>query len=556
MNQPAANQPLPAPLIWGETNVGKQRSHNEDQVYPDSRHKTSLRPPAPQAVQARGYLLVVADGIGGAQVGDTAANFAVRSVTDHYYADPRPLPLDKLLQSAVEVANTNVYNYVRTSPAFQQAGCTLTAAAILGSQLVVAHVGDSRAYLLQDGKLYPLTTDHNVAQMMASGQPLPGGGQGLAGNMLVRSLGAGPAVEVDTKPFMLRPGDTVLLCSDGLHSVVTNDEILQIAAKETPEKGARKLIDLANARGGPDNISVVIARVPGGVAAAAPAGAKSSNRLTALALAVLALLGVLAVMLFALNRHGGPDSGPGATTETVVVSVAGADTATLALATETASVPPAAGDTPISASTPAAIAAVPTEASTLTPTRLPTATPLAETPTPARPPTATPRPPATPTPAISPQPTGGTVLTFAPRLLAPPNGLEQRNEVVLQWDHDGLKPGQQYRVDLRTDRNQEPQTLPLSSEGTSLLVRFDDTPQFFKDDNTTYFWRVVVVNTASGIGASKPSEEWRFVMRRDLPQQSTPARQTPEPQTPEPQTPEPQTPEPQTPEPPKTPPSP
>jgi serine/threonine protein phosphatase PrpC/outer membrane biosynthesis protein TonB len=531
MNQPVPSQPLPIPTIWGESNVGKQRTHNEDQVYPDTRHKTSLRPPTPQAVQARGYLLVVADGIGGAQVGDTAANFAVRAVTDHYYADPRAMSLDRLLQSAVEIANTNVYNYVRTSPAFQQAGCTLTAAAIRGSELVVAHVGDSRAYLLQDGKINRLTRDHNVAEMMASGQPLPGGGQGLAGNMLVRSLGAGPAVEVDIYRPILKPGDTVLLCSDGLHGVVSDEEIRQIASRETPEKGARKLIDLANARGGPDNISVVIARVPG--SAAAPAGDKSSHRITALALAALALVGVLAVMLFAIDRLGG-NGGVAATTATVAVVAALPSPETTTPAT-------AASTQPTETATPSAATVSPSGAATDTPTagRSPTSTPAATD-------TSTPRPTNTPRPAQQPPvipPPQPPASNLAPRLTAPVEGSEQRGTVTLQWAYDrGLQPGQTFQVDLRTEHNQPARILSLpASTGLTLQVRFDDHPNFFKDDNATYFWSVVVMN-ANGPLRNMRSEERRFVLKRDLPAAS--ATDTPQPPPVEPPTVEPPTPTP------------
>ncbi|MCB0198990.1 MAG: protein phosphatase 2C domain-containing protein [Anaerolineae bacterium] len=533
---------LAAPLIWGETNVGKQRNHNEDQVYPDTRHKTSLRPPTPDAVQARGYLLVVADGIGGAQVGDTAANFAVRTVTDHYYADPRPLSLDKLLQSAVELANTSVYNYVRNSPAITQAGCTLTAAAIRGNELNVAHVGDSRAYLIQEGVLYPLTTDHNVAQMIASGQQLPGG-QPLAGNMLARSLGAGPTVAVDTRRFMLKPGDTVLLCSDGLHGVVSNDEIKQIAASETPEKGARKLIDLANARGGPDNISVVIARIPGSAApAAAAAGGARSNRITALAIAVLALAAVLVLMLFALNsfRDGEP-----ATTPTVI---AGVDTATPdASASGSAAVDAAA--------TSMAVAGSPSD--TPQPTNPPQTATQAAT---ARPPTATPIPSLTPTvrPTNTPIPSNPVIviptlsrptqtnLSPSPVIVAPPEGSEQRDKVTLQWSFDRtLLPNQQFLVTLRTDANQQPPSLILQTRERSIEVPFIQNSEFFKEDGTTYYWKVVVIENG-GRQVSQPSTESTFVLKRELPQppgsgqppEETPTTQ-PEPPTltPEPPTP-------------------
>jgi len=133
-------------------------------------------------------------------------------------------------------------------------------------------------------------------------------------------------------------------------------------------------------------------------------------------------------------------------------------------------------------------------------------------------------------------------------LSGPPNGSEQRNQVLLQWTHGGLRPGQQYRINLRTENVQDPKTMSLFSAGTSLLVRYDQNEEyarFFKDDGSTFFWSVVVVN-ANGPLENLRSGEWRFVMRRDLP---PPALPTPEPPTPEPPTPEPPTPEPPTPTP-------
>lgn len=482
---------------------------------------------------------MVADGIGGAQVGDTAANFAVRTVADHYYADPRPLSLDKLLQSAVELANTSVYNYVRNSPAITQAGCTLTAAAIRGNELNVAHVGDSRAYLIQEGVLYPLTTDHNVAQMIASGQQLPGG-QPLAGNMLARSLGAGPTVAVDTRRFMLKPGDTVLLCSDGLHGVVSNDEINQIAASETPEKGARKLIDLANARGGPDNISVVIARIPGGAApAAAAAGGARSNRITALAIAVLALAAVLVLLLFALNRmsNNGPELASTSPVETsaqiasvdtdtpdvsVVASTAVDGTATSMAVTISPSDTPQPTN-PAQAETSATLNTRPTSTALPAPTDTPTL----------RPPTRTP----ITTPSTGPPtPTPGQIGLFRPpQLLDPPKDSEQSAGTVnLVWRIDStLLADQQFLVTLRTEANQPNRTLALpQTREQNIVVRFDQDPEFFKEDRTRYFWKVVVIGN-DGQPKSELSAELTFVLRTQASQSSPPEPPTSTPEPPQ-----------------------
>lgn len=185
---------------------------------------------------------------------------------------------------------------------------------------------------------------------------------------------------------------------------------------------------------------------------------------------------------------------------------------------------------------PTATGETPGRGTTPTEGRPPTSTP-ALTDTPTAPPTRTPTPTrsqATPTPT-KPPPSGSAAPVIAPTLQSPPNGSEQRNEVTLQWSHDGLRVNQQYRVDLRTDYNQPEKALYLISPGTSLQVRFDQYPQFFKDDGTTFFWSVVVIS-ADGNVASGRSEEWGFVLRRAIPPPApeTPVLPTPEPPTPTP----------------------
>jgi protein phosphatase len=143
-------------------------------------------------------------------------------------------------------------------------GTTCTAVAVRGTELYIAHVGDSRAYLVRERRVRQLTSDHSlVAQLVASGQMSRESARtDPRRNVVTRSVGAAQTVEVDSIRFdeRLRPGDTVLVCSDGLHGQVTEEEIARLASNESLERGCQELIALANQRGGPDNITVAMAR--------------------------------------------------------------------------------------------------------------------------------------------------------------------------------------------------------------------------------------------------------------------------------------------------------
>src|SRR5262249_23250846 len=147
-------------------------------------------------------------------------------------------------------------------------GTTCTALVLRGSDAYLAHVGDSRAYLIQDGAIRQLTRDHSlVAQLVREGQLTPDQAKvDPRRNVVTRSVGVGPHVEIDAEhePGLLRPGDPVLVCSDGLHGVVADEELKAAASGPDLAQDCRDVIRLANQRGGPDNITVVLARVAAG----------------------------------------------------------------------------------------------------------------------------------------------------------------------------------------------------------------------------------------------------------------------------------------------------
>lgn len=303
-------QPTPPPAdlpveVWGATDKGREREGNEDAIYPHSGSVTGFVPNAERVAQ-RGRMLVVADGVGGGMSGRQASRLAADAAVERYYDLSGPdLGVD--LRTAVETANAALYHYLQSTNA-ANAGSTMAAAVIHGNTLYVANVGDSRVYLLRGGKAYQLTNDHTLTQQKLS-QGLISAEKALTDpdrNVLTRSLGTRPTVQVDLfPPQRLHAGDVVLVCSDGLVDMLTDEEIVRLVANRTPKRAAQRLIAAANHRGGFDNISVVIARVGGAGAAAGPAkgvsGLLSSlGQLSAKQKVILAVLAALVVLTFCL----------------------------------------------------------------------------------------------------------------------------------------------------------------------------------------------------------------------------------------------------------------
>jgi len=402
--------------VWGTTDRGRVREGNEDTVFPHNDARTYTFEPKPEQLRQKGQLLLVADGVGGARAGSEASRWVRRVVVERYYDSPDPNPFSAL-PAVIEQANAALYQYIQ-STGLPDAGSTIVAAVIFQNLLYVAHVGDSRAYLVRQGKAYPLTRDHTLTELklqrglITPEQALTDPDRGV----LVRSMGAAPTVQVEVlqQPVPLAPGDVVLLCSDGLTDVLSDEDIARFVNGRSLREVARRLIAEANRRGGPDNISVVLARVGGKaapvpkVARPRPAGSRaaplqgftSSQKRVLLALAValaVVLCGLAAVLAWTAytgNRGGG---GPGATA-----------TPTSAL-TATMLPGPGAQATATPTGEPGRPTSTPSPVPTLTSTRRPTSTPVptpTSTPT-RRPPTPTFTPTPTPTPTPTEAPSGG-----------------------------------------------------------------------------------------------------------------------------------------------------
>ncbi|MGQ9467910.1 MAG: PP2C family protein-serine/threonine phosphatase, partial [Anaerolineae bacterium] len=299
--------PSPIPLeIWGATDKGRQREGNEDAIYPHSGAGTFPFQPDPTRLAYMGQVMLVADGVGGGGSGSEASRWVRRVAVERYYDFPPNGNPGYNLQQAVLQANAALYQYIQSTGA-RDAGSTIVAAVVYGDILYVAHVGDSRAYLFRNGQVDRITRDHTLAQQKYDmGQiTLQQLETDPDRSVLTRSMGISPTVAVDLNHRRLSPGDVILLCSDGLTDVVWEEEIAHIVQKYPPRRAAQELIKLANRRGGPDNISVVIAQVGG--RAAAPARARPTRRRAGAGLAALAgwQKGVLAALAVALLALGG-----------------------------------------------------------------------------------------------------------------------------------------------------------------------------------------------------------------------------------------------------------
>ena len=241
---------------------------------------------APPQLASKGRLLVVADGFGKEGTGNVASNTAVQSITQAYYANPEA-DVGAALVQAVQQANATVYQVTAGFGAPDSAGTTITAAVIHGAELHVANVGDSRAYLLREGQLRQLTRDHSwVAEQVRAGKLTPEqAAQHPKRRNLTRALGIQPEVTVDHFVETFAPGDTLLLCTDGLTDMVTNADLQPVLLRRNPQSVAQQLVAMANQRGGSDNIAVVVAK-----AASMPALAGMWAPLAAIGGAVLVTL--------------------------------------------------------------------------------------------------------------------------------------------------------------------------------------------------------------------------------------------------------------------------
>lgn len=213
---------------------------------------------------SRGHLFVVADGMGAHAAGELASRIAAEQIPLYYLRQSSGDPATAL-REAVQQANRDIHQRGQQNPEFYNMGTTASVLAVLAEGAVIAHVGDSRVYRLRDQRLEQLTFDHSLVwEMQASGQVKADSelSKAIPKNVITRSLGPSPNVLVDVEgPFSLKKGDRFLLCSDGLTGQVEDSELGPLLTSLPPDLAARMLVDLANLRGGADNITVVVVDV-------------------------------------------------------------------------------------------------------------------------------------------------------------------------------------------------------------------------------------------------------------------------------------------------------
>jgi protein phosphatase len=273
-------------------------------------------------------LLVVADGMGGHQGGSMASRLAVEALGESFRRGGRSGA--SLLEMAVTDANERVHSAASRDASLHGMGTTVVLVLLEGGldSAWIAHVGDSRIYRLREGRFERMTQDHSaVAELVRRGDITEAEAESHPRkNEILRSLGVEAAVEPTVAQIDLRPGDQLLLCSDGLSGVLSDEEIASVLRRTPPSQAVRTLVDSVNARGAPDNVTVMIAALPGAAAPAVtvpsfqpqpqlpPASydgpSDSVRRAAAAAAALAALLVALLVALLLLNDWGGESGAP------------------------------------------------------------------------------------------------------------------------------------------------------------------------------------------------------------------------------------------------------
>ena len=267
--------------VFARTDVGRTREHNEDAfLVADLRAAQPMRfddgddPAGPHEVNGAGYpgmLFIVADGLGGAAAGEVASHMAVQTVFEALRTrlgsgGPDPAHFATALRDATLAANTAIHQHAQRHRELHGMGTTVTAAALLGDTLYVSQVGDSRAYLIRNGRAQQITKDQSLMQkLVEAGEITPEQAELSARrNIILQALGPESTVKIDLTHQLVRRGDLLLLCSDGLSGQVKPEELAQVA-NESPDLDllCAQLIARATEQGGPDNITVVAARFDG-----------------------------------------------------------------------------------------------------------------------------------------------------------------------------------------------------------------------------------------------------------------------------------------------------
>lgn len=246
-------------VMTGRSDTGMVREHNEDCFL----------------IMPENGFAILADGMGGHLAGEVASAMAIDQVAQHLmgafnpghtFGKPEALPESAILTDAIKAANRTIHEASINRPEQAGMGTTIVAVTFRNQRLTVAHVGDSRLYRFRQGMLSQVTEDHSMVQeLLRRGLISQEEARTSANrNLVTRALGVDPFVEVEIREQEIEPGDIYLLCSDGLNDVLTDEEIgAMLSASEDLESLSRTMIAEVNARGGPDNVSIVLVRTSG-----------------------------------------------------------------------------------------------------------------------------------------------------------------------------------------------------------------------------------------------------------------------------------------------------
>jgi len=236
------------------SDVGRQRSRNEDNLYVCDFTEND--------VKGHGLLFAVADGMGGHQGGALASRLAIETLGSYYDEEVSKESVEAIMSMIVRRANDTIRTRSSMDPEFSRMGTTLTGALLCEpSKLRVWHIGDCRGFIVRDGQLDQITNDHSlVADQVRLGIITPDEAENHpAKNVITRALGTRKEVTPDIYEELFQPGDRLMICCDGLHGVVSADEMLRIMLDaESAKDGCQRLVERANELGGPDNITVVL----------------------------------------------------------------------------------------------------------------------------------------------------------------------------------------------------------------------------------------------------------------------------------------------------------
>lgn len=278
------------------TDLGRVRENNEDKF-------DFVEPEDKEVLLRRGRLYAVADGMGGHAAGQIAAEMALKALFEVYYSSGGGSAADAL-RAGFQRANELVYGTAEAVPSRQGMGTTLTAAAVVGERLVVANLGDSRAYLVREGQVRQLTEDHSLVEEQvrqgmlteeeAAVSPLK--------NVITKCIGNSPEADLDVFEERLVMGDRIILCTDGLSNLVSGEEMGEVVGRDSPSIAARRLVELADERGGPDNITVVVVRI--GSSEVLEVGGKASSSPWVFLAGFAAAVAVAALIVLVLGWIG------------------------------------------------------------------------------------------------------------------------------------------------------------------------------------------------------------------------------------------------------------